>query len=122
MEQRVGSLRFQRGEAKAMIVVNPQTGLVAGFGVRRPSPPATGHATYVDTTAFRAVEVKVGSEPFLLGATLTLPTRSSMDRAPRTGTRRSARTASFATSPRASLRRESWCSATTSGARSIRPR
>jgi pimeloyl-ACP methyl ester carboxylesterase len=76
MEQRVGSLRFQRGEAKAMIVVNPQTGLVAGFGVRRPSPPATGHATYVDTTAFRAVEVKVGSEPFLLGATLTLPTRS----------------------------------------------
>jgi predicted dienelactone hydrolase len=57
-----------------MIVVNPQTGLVAGFGVRRPSPPATGHATYVDTTAFRAVEVKLGSEPFLLGATLTLPT------------------------------------------------
>jgi dienelactone hydrolase len=76
MEQRVGSLRFQRGEAKAMIVVNPETGLVAGFGVRRPSPPATGHASYVDTTAFRAVEVKVGSEPLLLGATLTLPAGS----------------------------------------------
>jgi dienelactone hydrolase len=76
MEQRVGALRFQRGEAKAMIVVNPKTGLVAGFGVRRPSPPATGHASYVDTTAFRAVEVKVGSEPLLLGATLTLPAGS----------------------------------------------
>jgi hypothetical protein len=76
MEQRLGSLRFERGEAKAMIVVNPKTGLVAGFGVRRPPPPATGHATYVDTTAFRAVEVKVGSEPFLLGATLTLPSKS----------------------------------------------
>ena len=72
-EQRLGSLHFQRGEAKAMIVVSPQTGLIAGFGVRRPSVPATGHAAYVDTTAFRSSDVKVGAEPYLLGGTLTIP-------------------------------------------------
>ena len=74
MEQRMGSLRFEHGEAKAMIVIDPKTGLVAGFFIRPPAPPAAEHASYVDTTAFRSVDLKVGTDPYLLGATLTLPT------------------------------------------------
>ena len=74
MEQRMGSLRFEHGEAKAMVVIDPKTGMVTGFFIRPPSPPAAGHAAYVDTTAFRAVELKVGTNPYLLGATLTIPT------------------------------------------------
>jgi dienelactone hydrolase len=73
MEQRLGSLRFEHGEAKAIIVVDPRTGLVAGFVVRPAAAPAAEHAAYVDTTLFRAVELQVGSEPYLLGATLTIP-------------------------------------------------
>lgn len=73
MEQRMGSLRFERGEAKAMIVIDPKTGMVAGFFIRPPSPPAAGHAAYVDTTAFRSIDFKVGTDPYLLGATLTIP-------------------------------------------------
>jgi len=74
MEQRMGSLRFEHGEAKAMVVTDPKTGMVTGFFIRPPSPPETGHASYVDTTAFRAVDLKVGTDPYLLGATLTIPT------------------------------------------------
>ena len=74
MEQRMGSLRFEHGEAKAMVVTDPKTGMVTGFFIRPPLPPAAGHAAYVDTTAFRAVDFKVGTDPYLLGATLTIPT------------------------------------------------
>ena len=73
MEQRMGSLQFQRGEAKAMIVIDPKTGKIAGFFIRPPSSPAAGHAAYVDSKAFRAVDLKVGKDPYLLGATLTIP-------------------------------------------------
>jgi dienelactone hydrolase len=74
MEQRMGSLRFEHGEAKAMVVTDPKTGMVTGFFIRPPSPPEAGHAAYVDTTAFRSVDLKVGTDPYLLGATLTIPT------------------------------------------------
>jgi uncharacterized protein len=73
MEQRMGSLRFEHGEAKAMVVIDPKTGMIAGFFIRPPSAPAVGHAAYVDTTVFRVVDLKVGTDPYLLGATITIP-------------------------------------------------
>jgi dienelactone hydrolase len=75
-EVRLASLRFERGELKAMVAVDPLAGQVAGFFIRPASRPAAGHPAYADTTRFRAVEVTVGSDPLGLPGTLTLPVGS----------------------------------------------
>jgi dienelactone hydrolase len=73
-EVRLASLRFERGELKAMVAVDPLAGQVAGFFIRPASRPAAGHPAYADTTRFRALEVTVGS--LGLPGTLTLPAGS----------------------------------------------
>ncbi|HTM00947.1 MAG TPA: alpha/beta fold hydrolase [Candidatus Omnitrophota bacterium] len=75
-EVRLASLRFERGELKAMVAVDPVEGQVAGFFIRPASRPAAGHPAYADTTRFRALEVTVGSDPLRLPGTLTLPVGS----------------------------------------------
>lgn len=72
-EVRLASLRFERGELKAMVAVDPLEGSVAGFFIRPATQPAAGHPAYADTTRFRSVDVTVGSDPLALPGTLTLP-------------------------------------------------
>ncbi|MGH7680939.1 MAG: alpha/beta fold hydrolase [Candidatus Eiseniibacteriota bacterium] len=73
-EVRVGTLKFENGGLQGTVAVDPKTGLISGFYVKPMTPsPARTLAAYVDTTAFRAVEVPVGREPYLLGGTLTIP-------------------------------------------------
>lgn len=72
-EVRLASLRFEKGEMKAMVAVEPLEGLVAAFFIRPATRPAAGHPAYADTTRFRTVDVTVGSDPFPLPGTLALP-------------------------------------------------
>jgi len=69
----LASLRFDHGELKAMVAVEPKTGLVAGFFLRPGVVPAAGHAAYVDTTRFHSVDISIGVGPSSLGGTLTVP-------------------------------------------------
>lgn len=73
LEVRLASLRFEKGEMKAMVAVEPTEARVASFFIRPATRPAAGHPAYADTTRFRTVEVTVGSEPFSLPGTLALP-------------------------------------------------
>jgi pimeloyl-ACP methyl ester carboxylesterase len=72
-EVRLASLKFERGELKAMVAVDPLAGSVAGFFIRPGSAPVSGHPAYADTTRFHTVDVTVGSDPFPLPGTLALP-------------------------------------------------
>lgn len=72
-EVRLASLQFERGELKAMVVVDPAAGAVSGFFVRPGTPPASGHPAYADTTQFKSLDVSVISDRPPLGGTLTLP-------------------------------------------------
>ena len=65
-------LSFERGELQSTIVVNPENRLISGF-LLRPAPAPAPPAAYVDPAKFRAVDMPVGSEPFILGGTLTVP-------------------------------------------------
>ena len=69
----LAALKFEGGELRAAVYVDPHSRLVAGFFVRPASVPDASPAAYVDTTKFHAVEVTVGSKPFILGGTLTVP-------------------------------------------------
>ena len=69
----LAALKFEHGELRAAVYVNPQSGLVSGFFVKPASTPATSAAAYVDSTKFQALDVTVGSDPFVLGGTLTVP-------------------------------------------------
>jgi len=71
---RVAILKFEHGELQSTIAIDPQTQAVAGFGMR-PVPPktATTPAPYVDVSRFHAVDMSVGTAPFVLAGTLTLP-------------------------------------------------
>jgi hypothetical protein len=69
---RVALLTFERGELHALISISPQTQEVAGLFFKPVLQP-TAAAPYVNVTAFRAEEVRVGGEPFVLRGTLTVP-------------------------------------------------
>jgi alpha-beta hydrolase superfamily lysophospholipase len=69
---RVALLAFERGELQSRIVVDPQSQLISGFLLQAAPAPASP-APYVDRSKFRAVDMAVGSEPFILGGTLTVP-------------------------------------------------
>jgi dienelactone hydrolase len=72
-EVRLATLRFDRGEMKAMVAVDPLEGSVAGFFLRPAAQPAAGHPAYADTTRFHTVDVTVGSDPYPLPGSLALP-------------------------------------------------
>jgi dienelactone hydrolase len=72
LDVKLGVIHFAHGDVKSMIAIHPDTGLVAGFYLK-PAPPPAPPAAYVDSTKFRAKAVEVGSAPFLLGGTLTMP-------------------------------------------------
>ena len=69
----LAALKFERGILKAAVYSSPSTGLVAGFFIRPGTVPDGSPAAYVDTTKFQAVSVSVGSDPFILSGTLTVP-------------------------------------------------
>ncbi len=95
-----------------------------------PSSPSSSPAAYVNRAAFTETAVTVGSSPWALPGTLSLPNGSgpsrrscsSRDPGRATGTRRSGRTSPSATSPGASPRPASPCSDTTSVPSSTEPR
>jgi uncharacterized protein len=72
---RVAALKFERGELQALVSITPHTQEVAGLFFKPTPKPATT-APYVNVSAFRAEDVSVGGEPFVLKATLTVPTGS----------------------------------------------
>jgi dienelactone hydrolase len=65
-------LRFEQGELQAILSVSPQTQQLAGLSFA-PVPKSAG-ASYVNPSGFRTEEVSVGSAPFLLKGTLSVPT------------------------------------------------
>ncbi|HEX7078839.1 MAG TPA: alpha/beta fold hydrolase [Candidatus Eisenbacteria bacterium] len=71
---RIAMLQFEHGQLQATVAINPGTQDVAGFLLKpassKPAPPAT----YVDPSSFRSVDVSIGSAPYVLGGTLTVPT------------------------------------------------
>jgi len=74
LDIRVGTLKFENGGLQGTVAVNPKSGLIAGFYVKPITPtPAPSPAAYVDTSAFRAVAVQVGKDPYVLDGTLTIP-------------------------------------------------
>ncbi len=64
--------RFER-QALTVRVVLTEKEEVSGFFLRPPEPPPYEAPAYVDRTAFREVDVAVGSDPWTLPGTLTLP-------------------------------------------------
>lgn len=63
--------RFARSEVTLRVVLDPDE-RVSGFWVRAPRPAPYAPPSYVDTAAFREVELEIGAAP-ALPATLTLP-------------------------------------------------
>jgi dienelactone hydrolase len=72
LDLKVGVIHFAHGDVKSMVAIHPDTGLIAGFYLK-PAPPPAPPPAYIDSTKFHAKEVKVGSAPFVLGGTLTMP-------------------------------------------------
>ena len=70
---RVSILKFERGELQSTITIDPQKQIVLGFFLKPVAPPAPP-APYVDKSKFHPVDMSVGTAPFILGGTLTLPT------------------------------------------------
>ena len=76
LDIRIAGLKFAHGELQATIAIDPQKQDVSGFVIRpmpkptKPAPPAP----YVDPSKFRAVDLSIGTAPYVLGGTLTLPT------------------------------------------------
>jgi dienelactone hydrolase len=68
----LAALTFERGGLRAAVYSDPSSGMVAGFYLKPPAPSASP-ADYVSTAAFHTAEVTVGSSPFVLGGTLTIP-------------------------------------------------
>jgi len=75
LDVRIALLKFDHGELQATVAIHPDTQEVAGFVIKpvpspaKPAPPAL----YVHPSDFRAVDVSVGTAPFVLGGTLTVP-------------------------------------------------
>ncbi len=75
LDVRIALLKFDHGELQASVAVHPDEQNVAGFVIRpapssgKPMPPAP----YVNPANFRSVEISVGTAPFVLGGTLTVP-------------------------------------------------
>ena len=75
LDVRIALLKFDHGELQATVAVHPEKQDVAGFLVKpvpssaKPAPPAP----YVDPTGFRSAEISIGTAPFVLGGTLTVP-------------------------------------------------
>lgn len=65
-------LTFAQGELQALIAVDPATQALAGLFFK-PVAKAAGPAPYVTPEAFRSEEVEVGSAPYLLKGTFTIP-------------------------------------------------
>ncbi len=69
---RVSRLEFERGQLQSIIAIDRKTRALAGIFFQ-PVPAPARPAPYADASKFRAEEVSVGSEPFVLPGTLTLP-------------------------------------------------
>lgn len=78
---RIALLKFDHGALQATVAVEPGTQSVVGFLLKpAPSTKAAPPAPYVDPSKFRSVDVSIGSAPFVLGGTLTVP--MSLGRSP----------------------------------------
>jgi len=75
LDVRTAILKFDHGELQAIVSVNPGSQEVAGFFIRpvpssaKPAPPPP----YVHASDFRSTEISVGTAPYVLGGTLTVP-------------------------------------------------
>lgn len=66
-------LRLEQGELQSLIAVTPETQKLAGLSFK-PVPKPTTVASYVRPVSFQSVGVSLGSEPFVLKGTLSVPT------------------------------------------------
>jgi dienelactone hydrolase len=69
----LAGLKFEGGQLRAAVYSDPSSGKVTGFYLKPAGVPGAPAAAYVDTTRFQAIDVTVGSSPFVLGGTLTVP-------------------------------------------------
>lgn len=67
----VHAVRFEKGSIETTTAVDPKSGMAEGFFLKPLAPVAT--APYVKADSFTSSEVVVGSAPFQLPGTLTLP-------------------------------------------------
>ena len=75
IDVRIASVKFEHGELQAKVAVHPDTKEVAGF-IITPAPTSAKPASpapYVRPSDFRSIEISVGTAPYVLGATLTVP-------------------------------------------------
>jgi len=68
-ETRIVRIELERGQLQGLLAIAPETGRVASMFVSKPAPPAR----YIVASRFHEQPVTVGSAPFLLDGTLTLP-------------------------------------------------
>ncbi len=72
LEVRIVRIELDHGTIQCLLSVDLDSRKLRSLFITRPAPPAT----YVDRSRFHEVDVRVGSPPFELGATLTLPNGS----------------------------------------------
>lgn len=69
LEVRVTHVELEHGVVQCLLSVDRDTLELRSLFITRPAPPPA----YVDHERFHEVDVRVGSAPFVLGGTLTLP-------------------------------------------------
>ena len=69
LEVRIVHIELEHGIVQCLASVDTGTLKLRSMFISRPAPPPT----YVEHDRFREVDVRVGSAPYVLGATLTLP-------------------------------------------------
>jgi dienelactone hydrolase len=69
LEVRIIHVELDRGIVQCLLSVDLETKKLRSLFLTRPAPPPT----YIDHDRFREVDVRVGSAPYVLGGTLTLP-------------------------------------------------
>ena len=69
LEVRIVHIELERGFVECLLSVDLDTLKLRSLFITRPAPAPT----YIERERFREVAVRVGSEPYVLGGTLTLP-------------------------------------------------
>jgi hypothetical protein len=69
LEVRIVHIECEHGIVQVLVSVDLDTLELRSMFITRPAPPPT----YIERNRFREVDVRVGSAPYVLGGTLTLP-------------------------------------------------
>lgn len=69
LEVRTVHIELERGIVQCLVSVDLETRKLRSLFITRPAPPPS----YIEADRFHEVDVRVGSAPYVLGGTLTLP-------------------------------------------------